>query len=187
MSRINSLRLRVTHLGSPEVTRTVYLLGKPDEGRFQVSWGEKSPTAAPSRPLSYLEMADWKPASLELIFSSGQKSKTIYYLQNEAPLTSWRKITPFVLRQSYAEGRETSHFADEDTHPGSHGWRVDEAGSFLYARGYKFYHASMAEVIERYTDPFNAVRIEPGSWLDNKLQEAYYSRRKKPDKGETHE
>lgn len=43
----------------------------------------------------------------------------------------------------------------------------------------------MSSIVKKYFDHWNAVIISPGSEIDNKLQEAYLSRREKPVKKET--
>lgn len=185
MGPIKRLKLRVSHLGSPKVTRTVHLLEKLDETKFRVHWGSTPQDNGLASP-AYLEMCDWKPLTLELSFYSRAGSKILYFHKNESAATTWKKITPFVLRKCYAEAR-SSQLADEDTYPGGYRDSNDEGGKYKYTRGHKFYHSAIGEVIDKYTDSWNAVRIEPNSWLDNRLQEAYYSRRQRSDESKTHE
>lgn len=185
MSRIKNLRLRVRSNTNPRIIRKAYILEKVDESRLRVSWKDTPPKDGDTST-SQLYLPSWRPLTIELLFQDGLKTKILYYRSDESASTIWRKITPLILRKCYAE-QTASQFTDEDTRPGGYTNWCDECGEYEYTKGVKTYHHSMAAVIEKYTDSWNAVCISPNSWLDNKLQEAYYSRRQKHNEGEIHE
>jgi len=169
MSRIAHLKL-VIESKKTLVPRAALLHSLHSNNRLNVSW-LTGKTTAPGT----LDIDAWLPLRLEITDSLDKTNVIVFKKENPS---SWVTIFHKVMRKRWQE-EEADAIESEDIDAG---WVRAENEPLGKIRGCDYYHKAIKDIIKKYHDICNAVLIFPGSDLDNKLQEAYYSKKTKPGK-----
>lgn len=159
-----------------------YVKSLKDKGAYFVFWG-----ADHKKPLDgVLFTSEWAVIGVEQGFRSGKVEKSYY--PTEDVIRSWALVKAMVRRKQWADAQVKQGLGLDPTHvPGPNGSCFQ--GQSLKKTKFplapppvpekKKVHPAIKDIDDRFGGiSKRAVAIFPGSWLDNKLQEAYYSRRK---------
>lgn len=153
--------------------------------RYQVVWGGNPVGLSTEFYLSVINIQIWEPISLELHCMDGSRRIWLLYGTREQ---RWKRINrAFKLKEH--QKAEKKQFGECSYYPieNIEEERKPKQHKEIMVGEHIAYHESVAEIVDRYDDPFNAVLIKPGSWVDKKLQEAYNSKRNLPGENVTDE
>ena len=136
---------------------------------FEVQWLGKGKNPNDSF-YAEIEANHWEPRKLDIVYSDGTRASIP--LENQDHTFRWAVVRRFISQKSSAK-RGTIHLPVKTTY-----YREKKYGREVErVRGNLTFHDATREVVTKYHDHSNAVLILPDSWLDNKLQEAYSSKR----------
>jgi len=175
MSRVVAIRVLLENRNTREC-EVGHIEGFRGLNNISIFWGDapnkNNPVAKEIVP------SEWLVCTVSALFETGTTLDE-YYHGDDQTAKAWRYIRRCVNSKRFfdehlrQQGLKPNNFTREGRK------LVGTKSNHVLEEEKREVHPAIAEINKRYTSRTNAVAIFPGSWLDNKLQEAYYSRRTK--------
>ena len=180
MSQQNTICLEIQSLAKKQNYCLVRLEDVSRPAYAQVGWfSRKKGSLNKVVAQGTIGMRHWKPVRMIVPTHFGQR---VTYLADKDLKQAW----DFVLDAWFEIPKEEREAITKEIKP-VHSISSGEYPERRVVKGQFVYHDAIAEVVEKFHSPWNAVLITPDSWFDKKLQEAYNSKRSVEKEGTSDE